>query len=76
MEELQLAGVIAANTTVSRNLDTDSKFLGEAGGLSGPVLRERSIEMLKLIRQKLDQRFCVISVGGVTTAKRLNSASP
>ncbi len=71
VEELQLAGVIAANTTVSRNLDTDSKFLGEAGGLSGPVLRERSIEMLKLIRQKLDQRFCVISVGGVTTREEV-----
>lgn len=65
--ELELAGVIATNTTVLRNLEADPRLLGEAGGLSGPVLRERSMEMLKLIRKKLDQRFCVISVGGVTT---------
>jgi len=31
------------------------------------VLRDRSIEMLKLIRSQLDESFCVISVGGVVT---------
>ena len=67
VKELGLAGVIAANTTVTRNLDADAKVLSEAGGLSGPILRNRSVEMLKLTRSRLDKSFCVISVGGVVT---------
>ena len=65
--ELRLAGVIATNTTVTRNLNADPKVLAESGGLSGPILAPRSVEMLKLIRTRLDRSFCVISVGGVTT---------
>ncbi len=67
VKELGLAGVIAANTTVSRNLEGDANVLSEAGGLSGPILRNRSVEMLKLTRSRLDKSFCVISVGGVVT---------
>lgn len=67
VKRLKLAGVIASNTTISRNLVADQKVLAETGGLSGPVLRDRSIEMLKLIRLQLDESFCVISVGGVVT---------
>ena len=67
VKELGLAGVIAANTTVSRNLEGDANVLSEAGGLSGPILKNRSVEMLKLTRSRLDKSFCVISVGGVVT---------
>lgn len=66
VKSTKLAGVIAANTTISRNLKADPAVLAEAGGLSGPVLRSRSLEMLRIIRQELDRTYCVISVGGVS----------
>jgi dihydroorotate dehydrogenase len=36
-----------------------------AGGLSGPVLKERSIEVLKLLQSNLPSQIAIISVGGV-----------
>ena len=66
--KLALAGVIATNTTVSRSgLKTDSKSVSDmgAGGLSGPVLKDRSIEVLKLLRANLPSQIAIVSVGGV-----------
>ena len=68
--KLALAGVIATNTTVSRSgLKTDSKSISDmgAGGLSGPVLKDRSIEVLKLLRANLPNEIAIVSVGGVFT---------
>jgi dihydroorotate dehydrogenase len=65
---LRLAGIIATNTTVSRaGLKTDNKSVSAmgAGGLSGPILRERSIEVLKLLRANLPSEIVIVSVGGV-----------
>jgi dihydroorotate dehydrogenase len=66
--KLELAGVIATNTTVSRSgLKTDSKSVSDmgVGGLSGPVLEKRSIEVLKLLRANLPREIAIVSVGGV-----------
>lgn len=41
--------------------------MGE-GGLSGVPLAERSLAVLRRIRSVVPPAFCVISVGGVTTA--------
>ena len=64
-----LEGIIATNTTVSRDgLRTDPtevEALG-AGGLSGPVLRRRSLEVLRILRAH-DSRIAIVSVGGITT---------
>ena len=68
--KLRLAGVIATNTTVSRaGLKTDSQRVSSmgAGGLSGPVLKDRSIEVLKLLRANLPNEIAIVSVGGVFT---------
>jgi len=69
--ELGLAGVVATNTTITRDgLRTDAReveALG-AGGLSGPVLRTRAVEVLRLLRTELDRDRTVISVGGVDSA--------
>jgi len=65
---LKLAGVIATNTTISRQglLSSEAEVVAcGAGGLSGPVLQTRSVEVLKLLRSKLDPSFTIISVGGV-----------
>lgn len=67
----QLAGIIATNTTISRDgLVTSASEVEEmgAGGLSGAPLRARSLEVLRSIRAHVPEDFCVISVGGVETA--------
>jgi len=70
--ELGLAGIVATNTTVSREgLRTDPVIVAAAGagGLSGPPVAARSLEVLRAIRAEApDAAFCVISVGGVETA--------
>jgi dihydroorotate dehydrogenase len=64
-------GIIATNTTLSREgLTTDASVVeaAGAGGLSGPPVAARSLELLRLIRSLVPADFCVISVGGVETA--------
>lgn len=66
-----LAGIIATNTTISRDgLRTDPAVIDAAGagGLSGAPLRERSREVLRIVRAAVPAEFCVISVGGIETA--------
>jgi dihydroorotate dehydrogenase len=72
VHKLDLAGVIATNTTVKReglltSPDQVSSF-GD-GGLSGPILATRSKQVLSLLRTELGAGFAVISVGGVVDAQ-------
>jgi len=67
-----LDGIIATNTTLSRDgLATPASVVeaAGAGGLSGPPVAARSLELLRLIRSIVPADFCVISVGGVETGK-------
>lgn len=69
--ELDLAGLIATNTTISREgLTTPVRVVeaAGAGGLSGAPLRARSLEVLRRVRAAVPDSFCIISVGGVETA--------
>ncbi|WP_261167324.1 quinone-dependent dihydroorotate dehydrogenase [Microbacterium sp. Marseille-Q6965] len=70
--DLGLAGIIATNTTISREAlatDPDAVEAAGAGGLSGAPLKRRSLEVLRLIRAAApDPTFCVVSVGGIETA--------
>lgn len=70
VRELNLAGVIATNTTISRagllTPESEVSKMG-AGGLSGPVLANRAIEVLKILKTELADNQIVISVGGVET---------
>lgn len=64
-------GIIATNTTLSREGLRSSREAVEAagaGGLSGAPLAARSLELLRLIRSIVPAGFCVVSVGGVETA--------
>lgn len=66
VKELGLAGISATNTTISKeSIPVGTRHREEAGGLSGPMLHARSLEVLDLVRTVLDENFCVISVGGV-----------
>ena len=80
--DLRLAGIIATNTTLSRaELSTSAAVVtaAGAGGLSGPPLASRSLELLRVIRSVVPAGFCVISVGGVETgadvAERLRAGA-
>ena len=66
-----LDGIIATNTTLAREgLKTEPSVVqaAGAGGLSGPPVAARSLELLRLIRSAVPPGFCVISVGGVESA--------
>ncbi len=73
-KKYQLAGIIATNTTISReNLKTQIiKTTGkdireEAGGISGAPLRERSTEVIRFIWQHTQGQLPIIGVGGIFT---------
>ncbi len=63
-----LAGVVATNTTISREgLHTPPAEIDRigAGGLSGVPLFPRALAVVKRVRTRLGPRACVIGVGGV-----------
>jgi dihydroorotate dehydrogenase len=57
-------GVVVTNTTLGRE-GLRSKYLGEAGGLSGSPLRLRSEAVLCHTVKRVDGKIPVISVGGI-----------
>lgn len=67
VKELGLAGVVATNTTISRVGLQPEQHTDETGGLSGPILRQRSTQVLRLVRDQLGPEKLVIGVGGVST---------
>ncbi|PRZ16153.1 quinone-dependent dihydroorotate dehydrogenase [Nesterenkonia sandarakina] len=72
VSDLGLDGVIATNTTISRedlHSDPEQVSAAGAGGLSGPVLAERSKQVLIRLRAALPRTTAIISVGGVTTGQ-------
>jgi dihydroorotate dehydrogenase len=80
--DLGLAGVIATNTTISReNLKSSTKLAQDAGagGLSGAPLKQRSLEVLRLLQARMNGRAAIISVGGIENAaeakERLNNGA-
>jgi dihydroorotate dehydrogenase len=66
--ELGLDGIIATNTTTSRDGLHDDPYMAETGGLSGAPLKERSLEVLQRLRARVGDRLVLISVGGIETA--------
>ena len=67
-QEINLDGLIATNTTISREgLTTPSSQIEKIGmgGLSGKPLTKRSTEVLQYLRNKLGADFPIISVGGI-----------
>ena len=67
--ELGLAGIVATNTTVSREglLTPGVDALGP-GGISGAPVARRSAEVLRRLYQRVGDRLVLISVGGIETA--------
>lgn len=68
VKETKIAGVIATNTTLSREgLQSVNKI--EAGGLSGKPLTKRSTEVIRFLAEKSNKAFPIIGVGGIHTAE-------
>jgi dihydroorotate dehydrogenase len=68
VSETKIDGVIASNTTISRDgLVSDNK--GEMGGLSGKPLTNRSTEVIRFLSEKSNKAFPIIGVGGIHSAK-------
>lgn len=66
--ETRIDGVIATNTTISReNMKSDPQTIKEigAGGLSGKPLRDRSTEVIRFLSEKSGKAFPIIGVGGI-----------
>lgn len=60
-------GVIATNTTLSRELVKRSPLVGEQGGLSGWPVRERATEVVGKLAKELDGALPIIGVGGIAS---------
>ncbi len=68
VQKAQLDGVIATNTTISREgLTTDSAIINEIGngGLSGKPLKKRATEVIRYLSQKSNGQLFIIGVGGI-----------
>lgn len=68
----KIAGVIATNTTISRDdLITDKNYVEDlgAGGISGKPLTKRSTEVIRYLHEKSNAAFPIIGVGGIHTAE-------
>lgn len=68
----KIAGIIATNTTISREgLKTSKEMIDRigAGGLSGKPLTQRSTEVIKYLVSKTGGKTPIIAVGGIHNAK-------
>ena len=68
VNETKIAGVIATNTTISREgLQTENNHdvLEETGGLSGKPLTKRATEVIRFLSEKSNKAFPIIGVGGI-----------
>lgn len=72
VREVNLDGVIATNTTISREgLKTPKERVEEigAGGVSGKPVRKRSTEVIRYLSEKSGKAFPIIGVGGIHSAE-------
>ena len=65
--EMQVDGVIATNTTVSRVAVHKHPLSKETGGLSGEPLMAKSTAVLRMLRTRLPEQIPLVGVGGITS---------
>ncbi|PIE24237.1 MAG: dihydroorotate dehydrogenase (quinone) [Neptuniibacter caesariensis] len=66
LKAYEMDGVIATNTTLSREGVEGLEFADEAGGLSGAPVRNKSTKVIRLLAQELEGALPIIGVGGIT----------
>ncbi len=62
-------GVVATNTTLSRDAVRGLAHAAEAGGLSGAPVLQMSNEVIRQLRNALGAKFPIIGVGGIMSAE-------
>lgn len=68
--ETKIAGVIATNTTISRDgLSSPESVSKESGGLSGKPLTVRSTEVIRYLSENSNKGFIIIGVGGIHSSE-------
>jgi dihydroorotate dehydrogenase len=70
IREIGIDGIVATNTTISReNLKTSAKEIDETGqgGLSGQPLTKRALEIVRYIHEQTSGKLPIIAVGGIMT---------
>ncbi len=68
--ELDLAGIIATNTTISRDgLTTNESKVSAmgAGGISGPPVKDAAVRVLRRIYERVGDSLVLVGVGGIST---------
>ncbi|MBS0462666.1 MAG: dihydroorotate dehydrogenase (quinone), partial [Proteobacteria bacterium] len=60
-----IEGIIATNTTIARTAIAGHKLEGEAGGLSGKPLYQRSTQVLSRLRARVGEKIPLVGVGGI-----------
>jgi dihydroorotate dehydrogenase len=68
VNQTKIAGVIATNTTLSRE-GLQSQNKSEIGGLSGKPLTNRATEVIRFLSEKSNKSFPIIGVGGIHSAQ-------
>ncbi len=77
LTDLQVDGVVATNTTISRIEIEHSRLAREPGGLSGAPLMNKSTAVLRMLRTRLPDSIPLVGVGGIMSgadAMQKNSA--
>lgn len=80
--EIQLDGLVATNTTISRDhLRTSAASIQQigAGGLSGKPVQQRSTDVVKYLSEQTEKKIPIIASGGIFTgsdaAEKLNAGA-
>ena len=66
--QFNIDGVIATNTTISRDKISQHPLAQEAGGLSGAPVKEMATEVVRLLAAELNGKLPIIAAGGILSA--------
>ncbi|MAJ89811.1 MAG: dihydroorotate dehydrogenase (quinone) [Flavobacteriales bacterium] len=72
VSDTKIDGIVATNTTISRDgleISSDKLLSIGSGGLSGKPLKSRSTEVIKYLSNKSNKSFPIIGVGGIHSAE-------
>lgn len=67
VQQCQIDGIIATNTTLSRDYVANQPNATQQGGLSGPAVHELSLKVIERLRHQLGADYPIIGVGGISS---------
>lgn len=67
--QFEVDGVIATNTTISREKIAGHALANETGGLSGAPVKEMATQVVRLLANELNGKLPIIAAGGIMTGE-------